>query len=375
MSKKIISLILFFFLIISTTSFNNDIILQNLSKLTLREKVGQLFVVCPDAIDPDLSLIDVNSGKKGIKKITREMKNYYKKYPAGGFIIFDKNLESKEQLIKLNEDLHSLGKVKSFIYVDEEGGRVARIANNKNFDVQKFDPMYTVAKENDESKVFNVGNTIGKYLFELGFDVDFAPDADIFYPEGNNVIGNRAFSEDPETTGTMAVKMLKGLKKNNILGCFKHYPGHGPCLSDTHFSFGVIEKSWDELLKSDLIPFKKGIEEDVPYIMVSHINYPNITDDDLPASLSYKLLTEKLREELGFEGIIITDGMSMGAIHNKYDDETSSVMAILAGVDIILAPYAYEDAFKSVIRAVISGKITEERLNESVYRILSLKLH
>lgn len=363
------------FLIVTASSLKDDKINNELSKLTLNEKIGQLFVIHPEAIDPDLSLVEVNSATVGLKELTHKMKSYYKRYPAGGFILFDKNLSGQDQLIKFNNDLHALGKIRPFIYVDEEGGKVARIANNKHFDVPRFDPMYLIAQKKDEKLAYEVGNTIGKYLSELGFDVNFAPDADVYYENGNSVIGYRAFSSNPEVAGNMAVQVLKGLEANNIKGCFKHFPGHGACTKDTHFDFGVVYKTWEEILNTDIIPFNKGIENNVPFIMVSHVNYPYVTNDELPASLSYTLLTEKLRNELNYKGLIITDGMSMGAIHKNYDDETAAVMAIKAGVDIILVPFAYEDAFNSLVRAVKKGEISEQRINESVYRILSLKLN
>lgn len=374
MKKALFLILLVFFSSSSISAKKNDKIKKTILSMSLREKVGQLFVVTPDVLDPKLSVIDVNNMYiKGVTKVTPEMEINYFRYPAGGFIIFGKNIEDEYQLFLLNSQLHKLNSIKPLIYVDEEGGSVARIGNNQNFNVPQIKPMYYIGRENNPNLAYKTGLTIGKYLKPLGFDVDFAPDADVLDFEKKSSIGSRSFSQDPEVVANMAVAAMIGLNDQNILSCFKHYPGHGACVEDTHFNFAQVNKNWKELQESDLIPFKYGIKNNVPFIMVAHINYPNIDKENLPATLSYCLLTEKLRKELKYDGIIITDAMSMGAIHNKYDDETAAVMAINAGVDIILMPFNYEAAFESIVRAVQNGTISEKRINESVYRILSLK--
>lgn len=374
MKKSLFFILLVFFSFSSVSAKRNDKITKTIRSMSLREKVGQLFVVTPDVLDPELSVIDVNNMYiKGVTNVSQAMEIKYFRYPAGGFIIFGKNINDEYQLIQLNSQLHKLNSIKPLIYVDEEGGSVARIGNNENFNVPKIKPMYYIGRENNTDLAYKTGLTIGKYLKPLGFDVDFAPDADVLDFEKKSSIGSRSFGKNPEAVANMTVATMIGLKDQGILSCFKHYPGHGACVEDTHFEFASVYKPWKELLQSDLIPFKYGIKNKVPYIMVAHINYPYVDKENLPATLSYCLLTEKLRKELKYDGIIITDAMSMGAIHNKYDDETAAVMAINAGVDIILMPFNYEAAFEAIVRAVENGTISEKRINESVYRILSLK--
>ena len=196
--------------------------------------------------------------------------------------------------------------------------------------------------------------------------------ADINSNPLNIVIGNRSFGSDKELVSSMVSSFLDGLHSEKVAGCIKHFPGHGDVSGDTHDGYVAVLKTWDQLLDTELVPFCENMDT-ADMIMVAHLTLPNITPDGLPASLSHELITEKLRGELGYQGLIITDALAMGAIEKAYSSSEAAVLAFNAGSDILLMPYDYREAFEGVLSAVQSGEISEERLNESVLRILELK--
>lgn len=349
---------------------------HKLKHMSLREKVGQLFVIRPESLDESLSSRNLNIANcKGITELSPSLCNFYNRYPAGGFVLFQKNIINPKQINNFNNNLHKLNKnIKNFIYIDEEGGATSRIANNNNFNVPVYKSMSEIGKSLNSNNAFQAGKEIGTYLKRYGFDVDFAPIADVNTNPNNPVIGIRAFSSDPKIAAEMDIAFLNGIHEKKIKGCLKHFPGHGDTNNDSHAGYVETKKTWDELKNCELITFQAGIDNNVQMIMAAHISTPNITGDKLPATLSYYLLTEKLRNEMKYDGIIITDAMEMGAIHNDYSSDEAAVMAISAGADIILMPYDYKKAFEGVLQAVKNGSISEQRINQSVKRILKLKI-
>ena len=184
------------------------------------------------------------------------------------------------------------------------------------------------------------------------------------------MIGDRSYGNDPVTVGKMVSAQLDGLHKSGIIGTLKHFPGHGDTKDDTHSGYVSVNKSWDELKECELVPFISVLDK-ADTIMVSHITVTSI--DKLPSSLSYEIITRKLRNELGYNGVIITDSMAMGAVADSYTSDIAAVMAVKAGADIILMPESLEKSFNAVLNAVNSGEISMERLDESVLRILKMK--
>ncbi len=371
----LITLALIFFTGCATGKNNeNRYIQQNINHLSLRQKIGQLFIIRPEAIDSSISLEILHSDNcPGITKLTSTMEDFFIQYPAGGFCIFDKNIQNPVQIKELNFQIHNLGSPSPLIFIDEEGGSVSRIASNKKFPVPKFNNMAEIGKTKNFDKAYNTGYEIGAYLKEYGFDIDFAPVADVNTNPKNPIIGTRAFSSDPEIAAKMDIAFLEGLHASNILGCLKHFPGHGDTKTDTHKGYAETLKTWKELKECELITFKAGIDSGVQMIMTAHISTPNITENSKPATLSYYLLTEKLRKELGFNGIIITDALEMGAIRKEYSSSEAAIQAIEAGADLILMPYDFKEAFEGLLNAVVQGRISEKRIDESVKRILQLK--
>lgn len=336
-----------------------------LASMTLEQKVAQMFMVRPEDISGNAdSTVVSDATREGIAAC-----------PVGGIIYFGANLPEPEQTKKLLADTYGayeeLGLPVPLLAVDEEGGAVARIGGNSAFPVERVGNMIDVE---DTDGAYQVGCTIGQYLRELGFNMDFAPVADVWSNPANKVIGKRSFGYDPLDVGEKACACAKGLREQGIVPVIKHYPGHGATEADSHEGYAFTDKTLDELLDCELIPFRMAADAQVEMIMAGHISTPNVTDDGLPASLSHDLLTVFLRGQLGYDGIIITDAMGMGAISQNYSSAEAAVLAIQAGVDIVLLPENFHAAYEGVLDAVANGEITEERIDESVLRIVRLKL-
>lgn len=346
---------------------------KQLQEMTLREKVGQMFIIRPEALDPEAYYNSPEDLKAlSMQKVNDRMRETAAKYPMGGIILFANNIKSPSQLASFMADLKTLPS-HPLMCVDEEGGSVARLANNPSFGLPTFPPMGQVAGAGRTKDVFDIANTIGTYLKDLGFDIDFAPVADVNTNPRNVVIGSRAFSNDPRAAAPMVKAYLKGLQKTGVIGCLKHFPGHGDTTADTHFGYAMSRKTWEEIDDCEMIPFKAGIDAGAKLVMTAHISLPNVTGSNTPSTLSSMILQDKLRGELGFKGVIVSDAMEMGAIIRQYPVEDACIMAIKAGVDILLCVREYPRVFDAVIAAVRHGEIPESRIDESVRRILALK--
>ena len=352
-----------------------DGMMEKLESMTLREKVGQLFMIRPDALEGRFSPAELGDNSIiGTTKVTDEMKEVYAQYPCGGFALFRKNITAPNQLLAFTRALHGMGGIRPVLGIDEEGGRIARIANHPvGFGVPQFEPMGEIAAAGDPARAYEAGRAIGGYLKAYGLDVDFAPVADVNTNPLNPVIGDRAFGDDPKVAAQMVVNVVEGLRDAGIAGCLKHFPGHGDTATDTHTGYAETLKTWDAISACEMIPFRAGIGAGAEWIMTAHIAAPSVTGSDEPSTMSYTMLTEKLRGELGYDGIIVTDALSMGAITEKYTSSEACILCIEAGADVLLMPYDYFEAFDGVVSAVEEGRISQERINESVYRVLRFK--
>ncbi|MBR0406869.1 MAG: glycoside hydrolase family 3 protein [Clostridia bacterium] len=373
--KKLLALLSMGLLLMPTAMGEEDPVLLQMEKMSLREKVGQLFMIRPDALESRFGPAELEDNSiTGTTRVSDEMRQAYANYPCGGFALFRKNILSPSQLNMFTQNLHTLNDLTPMLGIDEEGGRIARIANHPaNFGVRKFSSMGSIAASGDESKAFEVGRTIGQYLKAYGFNIDFAPVADVNTNPRNPVIGDRAFGNDPNAAAVMVRRVIEGLHSSGVASCIKHFPGHGDTATDTHTGYAETKKTWEEISSCEMIPFRAGIAAGTDFVMTAHIAAPNVTGTDEPSTMSYTVLTEKLRGELGFEGLIITDALSMGAITEKYSSSEACIRCIKAGVDVLLMPYDYFEAFDGVAAAVERGEISEARLNESVYRVLKFK--
>lgn len=336
-----------------------------LTTMTLREKVGQLFWVRPETLD-----FSLNPEKK---TLTQTMRQNLEQYPVGGIAVFKKNIQDENQLSSLIADFQSASKIPMIVAVDEEGGAVARLANHEAFSLPKYTSARDIGKTGDPEQARQMGRTIGGYLRFYGFNLDFAPVADVDSNPANPVIGRRAYSTDAQQTAQMVAAAVEGFHESGMLCTVKHFPGHGDTGQDSHYGTATSYKTWKEMKAMEMLPFEAGIAAGADVVMTAHITTPNATTDGLPASLSYTMITERLRGELGFQGVIVTDALEMNAIKNHFTPAESAVAALRAGVDVLLMPSDLRAAFDGVVQAVEDGTLSEERLNESVRRILTLK--
>ena len=351
----------------SETEEAEFIVNEIVDQLTLEEKVAQMFFVTPESI----------TGVEKVIQAGQATKEVLNQYPVGGIVYFASNLispdQTKEMLSNVQNYSYERLNLPMFLGIDEEGGRVLRIGNNPVFNVQKVESMGSLVKDQDQQVIYEAGNTIGKYLAELGFNVDFAPDADVLSNEDNAVIGDRSFGTDPNIVAEMAWAYSEGLNNNGVLATYKHFPGHGGTIEDSHSEYAYSYKTLDELKEMELIPFQSGSQNGVDFIMISHISTPEVTGGDIPASLSKLWVTDILRKEMGYEGIIITDSLAMGAVSNNYTSSEAAIKAVEAGCDMLLMPSNFKVAYQAVIESVKNGQISQERIDESVKRIVTAK--
>lgn len=338
------------------------------NSMTLEEKVAQMFFLTPEALTGYTTVIATGD-------VTKQALD---QYPVGGLVYFATNLQepqqTKDMLYGVQEYVTTQQEIPLFLGVDEEGGRVRRIGNNDAFDVENVEAMGVLAQKRDTQVIYDAGDTIGNYLSELGFNVNFAPDADVLINSENSVIGDRSFGSNPIMVAEMARAYMEGLHANSVLATYKHFPGHGRTVEDSHEGHAYLYATLEELEQNELVPFVDGSSQGVDFIMVSHISVPEIIGDNTPASLSKVMVTDILRNELNYQGIIITDSLSMGAICDYYSTDDAVVLAVQAGNDMLLMPQDFTEAYNALLTAVDEGKITEERINESIIRIVRAKL-
>ena len=319
------------------------------------EKAGQLI----------MADFRTNADGTGMTVLSDEAKKAIEEYHIGGVILFAENLDTKEQTQQLTEDLQKASDFGLLIGIDEEGGLVSRL-NKSNIEHEIFPP----AAEMED--VAYAGRTIGTELAELGIHVDFAPVADVNTNPDNPVIGTRAFSSDPQAAASKVAEFITAIEETGVSACAKHFPGHGDTAMDSHLGETYVEHDMERLRSVEFLPFQQAITAGTDFIMAGHIKTPNATVDGLPATLSSEMLGI-LRKDLNFDGIIITDAMNMGAIVDQYGSGESAVMAVQAGVDLVLMPATLGEAAEALTAAIKKGDISEERVNEALWHVLSLK--
>lgn len=340
-------------------------VLDQMASMSTEEKVAQLFFLTPEEL----------TGVEVATQAGDTTKQCLTDYPVGGIIYFGQNIQSQDQLTSMIQATQSYSKIPLFIGVDEEGGSlVARIANSGLFDVPHVDDMATIGATGDSTQAYNVGTTIGTYLSELGFNVDFAPDSDVLVNPDNTAIGIRSFGPDPNVDADMVAQVVKGLQEKGVSATLKHFPGHGATTTDSHNGAAIVDRSLADLQSTEFVPFSAGIEAGADFIMVGHLEVPQVIGDTTPASLSSMMITDILRGDLGYEQIVITDSMSMGAITDYYAPDAAALAAFQAGADMILMPSDFKTAYQGILDAVNNGTISADRLDESVKRILTVKL-
>ncbi|MBR3209913.1 MAG: glycoside hydrolase family 3 protein [Bacilli bacterium] len=327
----------------------DDEIDKIIESMSLEQKIAQMLVLeCP--------VIPTNA------------EEYLKETPIGGIILMRECITSFEETKNYVSNFQKNSPYPVIISIDHEGGSVQRLGYLSDVSVSDIPFMYNVGKKNDSSLTHDIGKVLAEEVRAIGVNVDFAPDIDIFSNPRNKAIGKRSFGEDASLVSTMGVSLAKGLEDNNVISCFKHFPGHGDTDVDSHVSFPIINKSLDELNSLEFVPFKEVINAGAKMIMVGHIALPAITGDDTPSSLS-KSVIDVLKNDLGYKGLVISDGLNMGALTKIYSNEEIAIKAVEAGNDLLLMPL---DGVKT-IEYIKNSSISEERINESVRKILKFK--
>ena len=330
--------------------------------MSLHEKICQMFIVTPESL----------TGYDVVTASGETTKNCLAEYPVGGLIYFTQNLEDTDQTRSMLSDANSisldLGGLPLFLAIDEEGGDVARCADALG--TTSFDPMYTY-KDEGESTAYSNAYTIAKDISALGFNLDFAPVADTWSNPDNTVIGQRAYSDDFAETAKLVASAVKGFSEGGVYTTLKHVPGHGDTAEDSHYGTATSDKTLDELAQNEYLAFKSGIDAGADMVMMGHITMTAV--DQLPASVSKVMITDELRGKLGYDGVVVTDSLAMGAVADMYEPSELSVKVVQAGADILLMPADLDQAVWGLENAVESGQLSEERINESLRRILILK--
>lgn len=325
------------------------------NEMTSREKIGQLFMV----------------GFMGTT-VTSELASFIKEYKPGGVILFSRNLESVEQIVELTNDLQRCSPQSPLlISIDQEGGRVSRLP--KGFTI--FPPCELIGRCNSGELAYAVAATTAKELRAVGINMNMAPVLDVNSNPDNPVIGDRAFGSVSDVVSEMALVTAAGLQDNKVVACGKHFPGHGDTNADSHKELPVVEASRERLETVEFPPFRRAAAAGIETMMTAHVLYKAL-DDSLPATLSPDIITHLLREQMQYDGVVLTDDLEMHAIVDHYGPGDAAVRAFLAGCDVLLICKDRDReiaAFESVEKAVASGTIATKRLDQSVARIQRVK--
>ena len=331
---------------------------ETLVGMTLHEKVCQMMFVTPEEL----------TGEDGVTVAGDATRQALENYPVGGIVYFAKNLESQDQVKEMIDNSQKYSSIGLFVATDEEGGVVNRLMDTVG--TTYIGSMYYYKDDGDETAYENA-YTIANDMSALGFNLDFAPVADVWSNPDNTVIGERAYSDDYAQAAELVGNAVKGFNDGGVMCTLKHFPGHGDTAEDSHYSSAYVHRTKEEIMADEMQPFRSGIEAGAEFVMVGHLIVPDI--DEVPATLSYKIATGILREELKFEGVAITDSFEMESIADNYSVDDAVVMSVKAGMDMILQPKDMASAVNSIEQAVADGELSEDRIDESVRRILTLK--
>lgn len=329
-----------------------------LNSMSLREKVCQMFVVFPSDL----------TGVEPVTQAGETTRLALEKYPVGGLLYDTSNMVSRDQVRQMLENTQSYAKLPLILTCDEEGGRVARLMNTVG--TTSIGPMLDYAHLGPDAARTNA-QTIARDMASCGFNTDLAPVADVWSNPENTVIGDRAYSRDFAKAAELVPAAVEGFHLGGTACVLKHFPGHGDTKEDSHSGAAYVDKTLEQLRQEELLPFKAGIDAGADMVMLGHLTVEEL--DSEPAPFSHRIVTELLREELGFDGVVITDSLKMGAVTGRYSSGEAAVKAVQAGVDLLLCPEDLDAAVEALLQAVESGGIDRERIDESVLRILHMK--
>lgn len=354
-----------------------------LNDMTLEQKIGQMMM-------PEFRSWEVDGEKQKMTGLNDSIKQAIEDYGFGGVILFTDNCQGTEQVTRLVYDMQQASSIPMLIGIDQEGGYITRLRTGTG-----TVGNMALGAINDYAETKADAQRIASELSAIGINTDFAPDMDVNCNPSNPVIGIRSFSSSADIVANMGTAFIEGMHAENIATSIKHFPGHGDTATDSHTGLPLIDKSYHELKKTELVPFKAGIAAGTDMVMTTHIVFPQIEKQtytststgeeiNLPATLSKTIITDILREDMGYDGVVTTDAMNMAAIAENFTQRDAAVLAINAGVDILLMPVLvtkaedignFGDYIDMIADAVNSGEISIDRINESVMRILKLKLN
>lgn len=371
----------------STESIAKDKKIEDkIANMTLDEKIGQMLMLEFRYWE------DENGELKEVTELNEDIKNAIIKYKVGGIILFAENVHDTEQTTKLTHNIQKAaienGLDPLLISIDQEGGIVVRLGTGTS-----LPGNMALGATRDKKLAYEYGKIIADEIKALGINVNLAPVMDTNNNPNNPVIGLRSISSDPKLVGELGSEVVKGIQDQGVSAAIKHFPGHGDTETDSHLGLPVVDKTYEEVEKLELVPFKKAAEEGVDMIMTAHISYPKLEKDTaiskkdvsvvgIPATLSDDIITGIIREKMNYDGIVITDAMKMQAIADHFGEEDAVVMAIKAGVDIPLMPALLQknadlEKLDNIVGRIKNeldlGTITEKQIDNSVYRILDLK--
>lgn len=348
----------------------------SIDQLTIEEKIGQMLCLGWQA-DPNTAPGDGDA----YLHLNEQARRCVAELHAGGMILFARNVQKAgdprppvdiPRVRDMIAELQGLARIPLFVAVDQEGGRVARLGAP----FTPFPSARILGEVGTTETAEHVACFVARELRAVGVNFNFAPDADVDSNPANPVIGDRSFGSDPRTVAAMVVSQVIGYGNGGILSCAKHFPGHGDTDLDSHIALPTLNHSREVIDDRELVPFKAAIAYGAPAIMTAHILFPALDPSGVPATLSRPILTDLLRNELGFRGLIVTDCLQMKAVADTWGTPKAAVMAAQAGADILLVCHTWETqkaTFEALVTAVRSGELPEERVNESLARIGSAK--
>lgn len=338
----------------------DEIVNAGIEVMPLEDKVAGLFIVTPESITGVTTAVKAGDGTK--EALT--------KYSVGGIIYQTKNIQSAEQFKEMIETTKLYSNYPLFIAVEDEGGSISPLAEKGLVDKQ--DNAKAQAENGGADKAYAAGSAMGSYLKEYGFNLNLAPVADLNSVD-NSIMKNRAYGSEADKVSPCVTSMVQGLKEQHVSACLKHFPGMGSTAQNTDEGLASTDRSAEDFRANEFVVFQAGIDAGADMVMVSHMAASSLAGDNTPCSMSSAVVTDILRRELGFDGVIITDSMSIAAVSDYYEAGEAAVLALRAGCDMILMPEDFEKAYNGVLEAVQSGVISEERINDSLRRVYRIK--
>lgn len=335
---------------------------KTLDTMTLEEKVYQLFVTSPDEL----------TGRRGTENAEGALQEQLQAMPVGGLILYEANVYTADQVQGMLHGVKETAKIPMLLGIDGEPGNDEGL-NEFGIAEEAYETASVYGENADAEGVRAMGKKLGADMKQVGFNVDFAPTADVLVEPANTEIGNRSFGTDPLLVSTLVGEMIGGLHESGMMTCAKHFPGLASTTNNTNYTAVTSNRTMDELRQTELIPFSTAIDMGTDMIMVAHLRLPSVVEGDLPVSLSPIFIQQILRGEMGYQGVVITDSLQKRAITGTYSSAEASVLAIQAGCDMILLPDDLPNAAQGILTAIENGDLREERINESVLRILELK--